>query len=98
MTRDDYLEGLTPRGTYLNLTAPRRTPRMLWAAWTTARTILAGETANDDSADLELLRGLAESGELRVVIDRRYRLADVATAHRYVDLGHKKGAVVVSVP
>lgn len=47
--------------------------------------------------DLDRLRALAESGAIRAVIDRRYPLEEIAEAHRYVDLGHKKGNVIVTV-
>jgi len=49
------------------------------------------------TADLLALKQLAESGELRPVIDRVYPLDDIAEAHRYVDLGHKKGNVIITV-
>ena len=49
-------------------------------------------------ADLVYLAELAATGELRPVIDRTYALDDIIDAHRYVDTGHKRGNVVLTVP
>jgi NADPH:quinone reductase-like Zn-dependent oxidoreductase len=48
-------------------------------------------------SDLLVLKELAESGAFRPVIDRRFALDEIVEAHRYVDLGHKKGNVIVTI-
>ena len=48
-------------------------------------------------SDLLVLTELAEGGAFQSVIDRRYTLDEIVDAHRYVDLGHKKGNVIISI-
>jgi NADPH:quinone reductase-like Zn-dependent oxidoreductase len=52
---------------------------------------------NPNQEDLGFLKGLLEAGKVRPVIDRRYPLHDVAEAIRYLEEGHARGKVVVSV-
>ena len=47
--------------------------------------------------DLLFLKNLIENDELKPVVDRIYSMTDIVEAHRYVDKGHKKGNVIITI-
>jgi len=48
-------------------------------------------------ADLLVLKDLCEAGKVRPVIDRRFPLSEVPAAVRYLEDGHARGKVVISI-
>lgn len=90
-------KALTPRGVYLS-TVPSLGLMLSLLTTAAGRGRKAKFTAaglKQNAENFRFLGSLFAAGRLRSVIDRRYTLAQIADAHRYVDTGRKKGSVVI---
>jgi NADPH:quinone reductase-like Zn-dependent oxidoreductase len=90
------MRSLQPRGVYLS---SYYTPiiRGWWASWTSKRKVI-GSTVGEAREQLLAVKALIEAGALRSVIDRRYPFEQLREAHAFVDQGHKRGNVVITLP
>ncbi len=88
---------LNDGGIYADITNPIQSLAMLWTRMTTTKNIIMGKNPGETGKVLKALKELVETGHLKPVIDRVYSLDQIVEAHRYVDIGHKKGNVAITV-
>jgi len=90
-------DSLNPGGIYLATDHLRNLVLALWTARIGDKKVVFPIPPRYTKQDVVFLKGLMEAGQYQAVIDRRYPLADVAEACRYVETEQKTGNVVLTV-
>ncbi len=97
----DYKDALTPKGMYVMAggTTKQIFEAVLRGSFVSEKDgrKLGALTAQPKQADLIYLKGLAEAGKIKPVIDKRYPLSETAQALRYLGEGHARGKVILTV-
>ena len=90
-------DSLNPGGIYLATDHLQNIALALWTSRFGDKKVVFPIPPRYTKQDVVFLKGLMEAGQYRAVIDRRYPLADVAEACRYVETEQKTGNVVLTV-
>jgi NADPH:quinone reductase-like Zn-dependent oxidoreductase len=98
----DYKRALSPTGVYVQTggSMGQMTQAMIqgrWISMTGSKKMGNMGVAKPNQNDLVFMKELLEAGKVKPVIDRCYPLSEVPEALRYLEEGHARGKVVITV-
>jgi len=94
----DYMRALNPGGKCVEVGySPSLMFKMMFKKSFGDKKIVSMGEANGNIDDLNFLKELIETGKIKSMIDRRYPLSETADAIRYLEKGHARGKVVITI-
>jgi NADPH:quinone reductase-like Zn-dependent oxidoreductase len=94
---DKAMNSLTKNGTLMMASAgPSAMFKGIFANIFSSKKVLSG-VIKETALDMKHFKELIENSKLKAVIDKTYTLKNIIEAHTYVDAGHKKGNVIVTI-